>query len=321
MRKRRARARGLTQRLTTFAEGGAPIKKPAAIKEMLEEAVTLSLSGSNVKGSFSIPDNVWPVELDANQMSQAIHNLVMNAAQAMPEGGILRVAAENVSLAPEDALPLEPGDYVKMTFEDSGGGIPKEDLEKIFDPFFTTRPKATGLGLSMCYSTVLNHNGHISVESDLGAGTTVTIYLPALEAQRPSERDGSATAAPRPAKVLVMDDEEAVRKVSAKMLGHAGHEVVCVEDGVEAIARYKQAMDSGEPFGAVILDLTVPGGMGGKKTIAELLKLDPDVKAIVSSGYSRDPIMARYKDLGFIGVVVKPYDTDQLTVKVCEALE
>jgi nitrogen-specific signal transduction histidine kinase/ActR/RegA family two-component response regulator len=307
------RAKGLTQQLLTFSKGGAPIKKTASIPELIEETANFSLRGSRVRCEFSMPGNLWPVEIDEGQMSQVINNLIINAQQAMPDGGIIRIGAENVIIEENEGLPLAVGKYVKVSVKDQGTGIPKAYLQKIFDPYFTTKEKGSGLGLATSYSIIKKHGGYLTAESDAGAGATFYIYLPASEKQIlvvkgvVEEEIFSGHG-----RILFMDDQQNVREVAGDMLMSLGYEVEFAGEGHEAIDLYKQAKDSEKPFDAVILDLTVPGGMGGQEAIRRLRKIDPGVKAIVSSGYSGDPIMSEYRGYGFSGVMAKPYEIKKL---------
>jgi PAS domain S-box-containing protein len=307
------RAKDLTQQLLTFSKGGAPIKKTASIAELLKDSATFALRGSNVRCEFCLPDDLWPAEVDEGQISQVINNLIINADQAMPEGGVIKVRAENMTVKPEHNLPLKEGKYIKITIEDQGTGISKEHLPKIFDPYFTTKQKGSGLGLATAYSIIKRHDGYISVESELGVGTTFHIYLPASEKELLKKKDEKERLFVGKGKILVMDDEEAVREVVGNMLKFLGYKVEFARDGTEAIELYKKAKESEKPFDAVILDLTVPGGMGGREAIQKLLEIDPKVKAIVSSGYSNDPIMSDFKKYGFRGVVAKPYKVKELS--------
>jgi PAS domain S-box-containing protein len=301
------RAKDLTLQLLTFAKGGVPVKKTASIREVIKEAASFALRGSDVKCEFLIPDDLWPVEVDEGQISQVIHNLVINADQSMPAGGALRIRCDNVGIAAKDALPLKEGNYVKISIEDRGIGIGKEHLSKIFDPYFTTKQKGSGLGLATSYSIIKKHDGHIAVESDLGVGTTFHLYLPAAAATSPARTVREETLLTGTGKILIMDDEPTVREVAAEILRSLGYEVEDARDGAEAITMFTEAGKSGKGFDAVIMDLTVPGGMGGKDAVRKLLEIDPGVKAIVSSGYSNDPVMADYKKYGFQGMIAKPF--------------
>ena len=306
------RAQSLTQQLLTFSKGGSPIKKIADISKILEECCVFSLRGSNVGCQFAVPDDLWPVEIDEGQINQVISNLVINADQAMPRGGAINVEAANVVVTRDDGLPLPNGNYVKISVKDYGSGMPKEYLQRIFDPYFTTKHKGSGLGLATSYSIVKNHGGLITVESELGSGSVFHVYLPAShQAKRPRE-DLEDKPLVGKGKILFMDDEELIRDLANEILSLMGYEVVLVRDGEEAIAWYKEAQESSAPFDAVIMDLTVPGGMGGYEAMNILRKIDPNVRAIVSSGYSTDPVMADYKKYGFKGIVPKPYTVKDL---------
>jgi PAS domain S-box-containing protein len=310
------RAKDLTRKLLTFSRGGAPMRKRASIAGILRDAVDLALSGSQVTNEYSLPEDLWPVEVDEAQIRQAIHNIAINAKEAMPEGGTITVSADNVTLAAEDMLPLADGKYIKISIKDQGMGIPREHFERIFDPYFTTKElgnqKGLGLGLSICHSIIKRHHGHINVESAPETGTTFSIYLPACEPESPQKTTEEQTPAVGKGKVLVMDDEEIVRYVAGEMLAHLGYEVEFAKNGDEAIELNKKAKESGEPFAAIIMDLTIPGGMGGKETIKKMLEIDPGFKAIVSSGYSNDPVMTDFKTYGFSGVITKPYKIEEL---------
>ena len=312
------RAKDLTVQLLTFSRGGAPVKKLASLTGLLKDTAGFALRGSNVKCHFSIPADLWHAEIDSGQVSQVIHNLVINAQQAMPAGGSIEISAENIDLSKTQSLgrglPLEAGDYIRIAVTDHGTGIPIENLEKIFDPFFTTKQKGSGLGLATSFSIARQHGGHISVESEVGAGSTFYLYLPAsVQTSGPKEDKKEAAKPAGKARILVMDDEHGVRDIAGRMLQHLGYrDVEFAKDGAEAIKLYKAAMKSGHPFTACILDLTIAGGMGGELTIKKLLKMDPEVKAIVSSGYVDDDVIAKYGDYGFSGMVAKPYTLEQL---------
>ncbi|MGB6064011.1 MAG: response regulator [Desulfomonilaceae bacterium] len=308
------RAKNLTHQLLTFSKGGAPLKKTASVAQLLRDSVWFALSGSNVRCDLSVPNDLWMVEVDEGQISQVIHNLVINADQAMPEGGTVKVYAENAATVPphhSDALSNDRK-YVRVSVQDEGIGIAPEHLSKVFDPYFTTKQKGSGLGLASCYSILRNHDGFVTVESDLGTGTTFHVYLPAVPMKKPAVKE--AKVQPRPGKgtVLVMDDEEILRTFLGELLDLLGYEVEFACHGLEAIDLYCKAKAAGKPFDCVLMDLTIPGAMGGKEAIQRLLEIDPNVKAIVSSGYSDDPVMAEPEKHGFIGVVAKPYDAHLL---------
>ena len=313
------RARDLTYQLLTFSKGGTPVKKTISLQELVKESASFVLRGSNVKCEFSFPGDLWPVEADEGQMSQVFNNLIINGAHAMSDGGTLQVYCGNVNVDQSD-LPLAKGKYSLISFMDHGTGIPKEHLSKIFDPYFTTKKKGSGLGLSTSYSIVRGHRGHLMVESDLGIGTTFTIYLPASEEGKRlpcAEEERFVTGKGR---ILVMDDEEAVREVAQGMLETLGYSVTLAKDGTEAIEIYQVAMASGVPFDSVLMDLTIPGGIGGQEAVKRLQEIDPNVKAIVCSGYSNDTIMANYKRFGFRAVIPKPYSLKQLSGTISDVL-
>jgi PAS domain S-box-containing protein len=308
-----ARASDLTRQLLTFSRGGAPIRKSARIGEMIADAARFSLRGSNVRSVLEVPDDLWPVEADLGQLSQVIGNLVINANEAMPDGGALSVTARNLPPgADERPASLADGPYVAVSITDQGVGIDERHIERVFEPYFTTKQRGSGLGLTTCYSIVRNHDGAISVSTRRGEGTTFCVYLPASICE-PAPRALQRSVHSGRGRILVMDDEEMLRKVSSGILARLGYEVVTVPDGAAALEQYEAAMAAGRPLDAVILDITIPGGMGGVETMERLLLLDPKVKAIVSSGYSNDPVMADSATYGFAGVAVKPYDVRALS--------
>ncbi len=302
------RARDLTQQLLTYAKGAIPVMSDVKVDDILRECCFLSLSGSNVRCDIDSGADLWQVNADPSQLSQAFTNILINARQAMQDGGRLSVSMGNRVLDAGMVAQLPAGKYVRIAVRDSGVGIPRELLPRIFDPFFTTKPEGSGLGLTTSYGIIRNHCGHIEVESAPGLGSTFTIWLPSAT--------GGATAEPRRAglqeslkgngRILVMDDEKVVREVAARMLKMGGYEVDLASDGEEALEIYRHAL-SEKPFDAVILDLTVRGGMGGRETAAELHKLDPDAAIVISSGYSSDPGLSKLRECGFITTIPKPY--------------
>ena len=307
------RARDLTLQLLTFSKGGAPIKKTTSIANLIVNSVNFALRGSNVRCGFSIPDNTWTVEVDEGQMIQVINNLIINADQAMPDGGLIQVQLENTKLAKDQIPCLNEGNYIKFSVTDNGIGIPDKFIHKIFDPYFTTKEKGSGLGLATSYSIVKKHDGHIIVESVIGTGTTFYVYLPASLKEIQTKKNAKKTVYHGEGKILIMDDEEVVRKIAGQMVKYLGYEACFTEDGTEAIELYKQALNSKDPFDVVLMDLTIPGGMGGKETVEKLLNIDPNVRTIVSSGYSNDPIMADFNEYGFSGFISKPYNIKELS--------
>ena len=313
------RARDLTHQLLTFSKGGAPVKKTISLQELVKESANFVLRGSNVKCEFSFPGDLWPVEADEGQMSQVLNNLIINAAHAMSEGGTLQVYCGNVIVDRSD-LPLAKGKYSLISIMDHGTGIPKRHLSKIFDPYFTTKQKGSGLGLSTSYSIVRSHGGHITVESDLGIGTTFEIYLPVSEEGKLLPCAEEERFVMGKGRILVMDDEKAVREVARGMLETLGYSVTLAKDGTEAIEIYQVAMASGVPFDSVLMDLTIPGGMGGMEAVKRLQEIDPNVKAIVCSGYSNDTIMANFKKFGFRAVIPKPFSLQELSGTISDVL-
>jgi len=314
------RTRDLTRQLLTFSKGGAPVKKVASMARIIMDSASLVLRGSNVRCEFFPPEDLWAVEVDEGQMSQVINNLIINAGQAMPDGGIITVHAENVTLGSDHFLPLREGRYICISIRDHGMGIPEKNLPKIFNPYFTTREKGSGLGLASVYSIIKKHDGYVGVESKPGLETTFYLYIPASDKCLEMETVPEAQRKPFPedkGRILVMDDEEVVRQVAAEMLDHLGYQVDVCGNGGEVLSLYREARESGKPYAAVIMDLTIPGGMGGKETMKKLLEIDPDVKGVVSSGYSFDPIVAHHRKYGFSGVVTKPYKVDEM----CETLQ
>ena len=313
-------AQELTKQLITFSKGGAPVKKIGSIGELVKETTNFSVLDTNTKCEFSIPHDLWLAEFDEGQMKHAINNIVGNAVEFMAEGGIIDLKAENFIVTAEQGLPITAGKYVKISIRDQGVGIPEEHLSKVFDPYFSTKEMGTqkgmGLGLATTYSIVNRHDGHIAIESEKGVGTTFALYLPVYEKDirelKPVEMLKPQKPAIRTGRILVMDDEEMIRNLANMILNRFGYDVGLAIDGVEAIELYQKALDSGKPFEVVILDLTVKGGMGGRDAVKKILEISPQAKAIVSSGYSKDPVMTRFKDYGFIGALPKPYKLKDL---------
>lgn len=308
--KASARAGELAHQLLTFARGGEPIKKVVSLQHVVNETASLVLRGSNVKGAIEIPDSIHAIEADEGQMNQVFHNIIINATQAMPGGGMLTVTAQNVTLSIENAMALPGGSYVRLSFADQGCGIADDNLKKIFDPYFTTKSSGNGLGLASVHSIVNKHGGHIGVSSVTGKGATFTIHLPSIGetySQHQSESVAQTAVVHTGGSILVMDDEEFIRDMTTEMLEYLGYQAITCKNGAEAIAQYTAARESGTPFSAVIMDLTIPGGMGGKEAAQQIRAIDPKSCLIVSSGYSNDPIMSDYSTYGFNGAIAKPY--------------
>ena len=307
------RATALTQQLLTFAKGNAPVRQLVGLADLLRDIVPFALRGTNVRSRFLLPDDLWAAEIDPGQMQQAFQNVVLNAAQAMPDGGVVEVQADNYALPPDTPLTLSAGRYVRIVVRDAGGGIPPEVLPNVFAPYFTTKPHGRGLGLAVAYAVLTKHVGAITLESSVGVGTTATIYVPA-SAQAPSASPLLPAAVPGQGsgRILVVDDEESVRDVLQEMLTHVGYTVDTVAAGEAAMAQYARALATGDRYAAVILDYMLPGGMGGHDILEQLRTLDPQVTALLSSGYADDPIMAAFAQYGFCGVIPKPYTLETL---------
>ncbi|MBU5638966.1 PAS domain S-box protein [Geomonas sp. Red69] len=310
------RATELAHQLLTFARGGEPIRKIISLQHIVNESVELVLSGSNVKGFIDIPDTTHAVDADEGQLSQVLHNILINASQAMPGGGTLTISAQNETIAGSNTLSLPPGSYVRLSITDQGCGMPEDVMAKVFDPYFTTKSAGNGLGLASAYSIIARHGGHIGVESVVAQGTTFTIHLPSI-GETYSSHNAETAAKSRAEQhnggsILVMDDEAMIRAFAERMLSELGYQVTTCSDGAEAITLYKKALQSGSAFTAVIMDLTIPGGMGGKDAAQQILAVDAAANLIVSSGYSNDPIMADYQAYGFSAAVAKPYRINDL---------
>jgi len=309
------RATNLTQQLLTFSKGGEPVKETASIAEIIRDSADFVLRGSSVACHYTIPDDLWLVDVDRGQISQVIQNLIINAKHAMPDGGAIQVSCTNTdSLPPLNFLPPGTNKYIKITISDNGIGIPENMIDKIFDPYFTTKQEGSGLGLAITHSIISKHNGSISVQSKIGVGTTFTLYLPAADRppethQTPQETMETGTGK---ARIMIMDDDEMVQDVAQAMLTMLGHEVIVAKDGAEAIDIYKRLNGSGQAIDVIIMDLTIPGGMGGKEAVTEILAINPQAKVIVSSGYSNDPIMAHCQEYGFVAAIGKPFQLQQI---------
>lgn len=316
------RAKDLTQQLLTFSKGGDPVKQITSIRSTITESTNFVLHGSSLSCKFSIPDDLWLVDIDPGQITQVIQNLVINAKDAMPEGGYLRISGANVRGQSSDSpARLADTGYITISVADDGCGIAEEHLEKIFDPYFSTKQEGSGLGLAITHSIIQKHHGHIDVQSEVGVGTVFTIYLPVSEKQvLPDSVVEDSSPETSKAKIIVMDDDATVRKIAMLMLNNLGHEALAATDGNNAIEMYNEHKKTGKAVDVLIMDLTIPGGMGGKEAVQELLKSAPDAKVIVASGYSNDPVMADYKQYGFKAAISKPFLLDELRKTLKEVL-
>jgi len=314
------RAVALATQLLTFAKGGAPVKGLELVRlpAMVKEAAEFVLHGSQIKVEYEVEDNIWGVEIDAGQISQVVNNLVTNARQAMADAGIISIKIENFKVAAGDYTDVAPGACVKVSIRDQGCGIDPEIMPRIFEPYFTTKETGSGLGLATSYSIIANHGGLIEVTSELGKGSTLSFILPAVAAAADSDVDVvrekrlQFEVADGRGRILLMDDEAVIREVVSEMLEMLGYEVVTVADGEAMLEVYRASLEEGLNFQAVLMDLSIPGGMGGREAIKLLRELDPEITAIVSSGYSQDPVMADFKAYGFDAMIPKPYKLESL---------
>ncbi|MHB8123600.1 MAG: hybrid sensor histidine kinase/response regulator [Desulfuromonadaceae bacterium] len=314
------RATQLTRQLLTFAKGGAPVKQLASVAEIVRDSAEFALRGANVACEFAVTDGLWAAEVDTGQLSQVISNLVINADQAMPNGGLLNIAIENVAFD-RTAHNLSAGHYIRITVSDNGGGISKTSMGRIFEPYFTTKPSGNGLGLATTHSIITRHGGQIEVTSEVGRGTTFTIYLPVSNIIKQDETQAEQVQISEgTGRILLMDDEDFIRDVVVDMLGMMGYECVTCKNGQQACTLYKQALETGCPFSAVIMDLTIPGGMGGVETMAEISLIDPMARGIVASGHCSDPVVASFRDYGFVAAVPKPFTLSQVAETLAEIL-
>jgi PAS domain S-box-containing protein len=305
----------LSSQLLTFSKGGAPLKKVVSIGELLEHSAEFALYGSNLRADFDISVDLWKAEVDAGQIEQVVNALMLNAREAMPQGGTVRVRARNIVFEEDTNAPLPSGRYIKVTISDRGPGIPDELRTKIFDPYFTTKPTGTGLGLAISYSVVKKHGGLLLLENSSREGSSFAFYLRASEKVGNGAVEARATGRPfhyNHQRILVMDDEEAIRELTSQLLGTLGYEVTAVPDGLEAVRIYERALRKGEHFQAVILDATVRGGMGGVATIERLRSMDPKVNAIICSGYSDEAALSEFLAYGFRGALPKPFTRSEL---------
>jgi PAS domain S-box-containing protein len=313
----------LSSQLLTFSKGGAPLKKVASVSDLLQQAADFSLHGSNLRAAIEIEDHLGKAEIDVGQVEQVINALIINAREAMPNGGSVNLSAENVQIDEKSGLPLEAGRYIKVAIADHGSGVSPELTIKIFDPYFTTKETSSGLGLAISYSIIRKHGGFLHLENNSPAGATFAFYLPAARGKVVSDQlqpnDGSFRFNHQ--RILVMDDESAIRELTSQLLATMGYEVTAVPDGSEAVRIYERAVRKGEYFRAVILDATVRGGLGGVETIERLRSIDPEVNAIICSGYSDEAALSEFLSYGFRGALPKPFTRRELADALQKALE
>jgi len=307
------KAQTLTQQLLTFSKGGAPIKKLTDLNRLIEETSTFVTSGKKSRCEFDLRKDLWRIEIDPGQINQVISNLVINADQAMTEGGTIWIKTENFINDTAKPIPLCIGKYVKFSIQDQGIGILEKNLSDIFDPFYTTKPKGSGLGLSTAYSIIKRHDGYINVYSEVDKGTVFHVYLPTTMKNDSANNKRKEKIQKERGKILIMDDQESILKMACRILNRLGFKTSVAKDGQQAIDLYREVYNTENSFDLVILDLTVPGGMGGARTILELQQINPNIKAVVSSGYSNDPVMSDYKRYGFSGILSKPYSPKQIS--------
>lgn len=306
------RAKDLTQQLLTFSQGGAPIRKTGTLELVITNSASFALSGSNIACEYQLAQDLWLCDFDENQIGQVIDNMVLNAQQVMPHGGKIVIQAENILISKSINSSIKEGNYIKISISDTGTGIPPDMLKRIFDPFFTTKQKGSGLGLATCYSIIHKHGGSIEVESVLGKGTTFKIFLPASKQKSVQTLSPSAVHHIGHGRILVMDDEAFIREIIGELLVLMGYTVIEAKDGEEALQKCEEALELGELIDCAILDITIPGGMGGKETIVKMRKKYPDMIIFASSGYSENPVMSKPTEYGFSGSIRKPYSPDEL---------
>lgn len=322
-KKASIRAKGLSQQLLTFAKGGDPVKRTSSIAKIITDSTNFVLRGSSVACDYDIPNDLWPAEVDTGQISQVIHNIILNACYAMPKGGVVEINCQNIPDISKELPSLPFGQYLKITIVDSGSGIPSKYIDKIFDPYFSTKQEGSGLGLAICHSIICKHGGNISVQSEIDQGTAFTIFLPASSKilEEPTSSKHDIVEAVRKATIMVMDDEYIVRYMLKQMLSHLGHEVLMAKNGHEAIEIYNEYVNSNRTIDIVFMDLSIPGEKGGKETVLEILKINPDAKVVVASGYSNDQIMANYQKHGFIASIAKPFQLSEVNKLINAVLE
>jgi two-component system, cell cycle sensor histidine kinase and response regulator CckA len=306
------RSQDLTHQLLTFSKGGEPIKRAVDVGRLLAETASFACRGTAVECRIDLPSEPVTAELDEGQIGQVIHNVVINAVQAMPSGGLLSACLRPSHVGADNPEGLVPGLYARVTLADTGTGIDPAVLGRVFDPYFTTKPDGSGLGLAISHSIVQRHGGAVRLRSQLGAGSEFELLLPATLAVAAPPAPPSHASPSTGGRALIMDDEDQVRQLALRMVERLGFQGVGVRDGLAAVAAYRDAIAEGRRFDVVIMDLTVKGGMGGREAVAELLAIDPAARVVVSSGYSNDPVMAAHREHGFAGILAKPYRLEQM---------
>jgi len=317
------RAKDLTLQLLTFSKGGEPIKERAQITDIITESSEFALRGSKSSIRYNFPKDIYDVFVDKGQISRVVHNLIINADQAMPNGGILYLSAQNIDICANNTINLLPGKFVKFSIQDAGIGIDEKHIKNIFDPYFSTKQKGSGLGLSICYSIIKKHGGAIYVSSKLGEGSTFEVYLPICQGEKACAptlneetemRNGSG-------KILFMDDEQMLHNVAAEILENFGYTVDFAFDGKEAIQKYRESFLDGTPYDVVVMDLTIPGGIGGQEAVAKVLEINKFAKVIVSSGYSNDKVLADFQKYGFKAIITKPFQISDFIQTIKRVIE
>jgi PAS domain S-box-containing protein len=306
------RAQGLTRQMLTFAKGNVPVKEPVLLVDLINETINIHLAGTKALAVLEIPENIPNLFADKGQILQVIGNLLVNAVQSMPIGGTIHIRAGSEEITGASTLALDPGQYVRIDVSDNGSGISEEDIDKIFEPFFSTKRKGNGLGLTTSHMIVHKHGGTIIVRSKINEGSTFSVYLPASDIPVKKARSNHAGRVPVGKSVLLMDDDETILTTTAEILKHLGYETDIAHDGTEAVAKYLRRLANNKRFDVVLLDLTIPGGMGGREVMIELKERDPQVRAILSSGYANDRNMSEYTALGFRALIAKPYRIEEL---------
>ncbi|MBP7901656.1 MAG: PAS domain S-box protein [Spirochaetes bacterium] len=314
------KAKDLTHQLLTLSKGGLPVKTTASAYELIIDSVDLAFHDSAIICEFDIEDNLWNIEIDESQISQVLHNLLLNARQAMEDTGKVTIKCSNFNNNDSINPFLDKGNFVRFIIQDSGAGIPKDILPNIFDPYFTTKPTGHGLGLAISYSIVKNHCGHIDVESEVGSGTVFTLYLPAIDKEIKEKTTAKPLMKNKNLRILVLEDEENILTLLSRIFEHYEYDYVFTSNGNDTIKEYEKSICGGKPFDAVLLDLTIPGGMGGKETFLNLRKINPSVKGIVSSGYSNDDAMSNFIEYGFSARIIKPYNIEDLIRTITEVV-